>query len=42
MNDPQRELLRIFEGHGLDAAQQVLAQLLVCGVTPQEGHVIRL
>jgi hypothetical protein len=42
VNDPQRELLRIVEGRGLDAAQQVFAQLLAGGVTPQEGHVIRL
>ncbi|MDP3515617.1 MAG: DUF2855 family protein [Pseudohongiella sp.] len=42
VNDPQRELLTIVEGHGLDAAQQVFAQLLAGGVTPQEGHVIRL
>ena len=42
VNDPNRELLRIVEGRGLDAAQQVFAQLLAGGVTPQEGHVIRL
>lgn len=42
VNDPQRELLKIVEGHGLDAAQQVFAQLLAGGVAPQEGHVIRL
>lgn len=42
VNDPQRELLRIVEGHGLEAAQQVFAQLLAGAVTPQEGHVIRL
>jgi len=42
VNDPQHELLRIVEGHGLEAAQQVFAQLLAGGVTPQEGHVIRL
>ena len=42
VNDPQRELLKIVEGHGLDAAQQVFAQLLAGGATPQQGHVIRL
>ena len=42
VNDPQRELLRIVEGHGVDAAQQVFAQLLAGGVKPQAGHVIRL
>jgi hypothetical protein len=42
VNDPQRQLLRIIEGHGLDAAQQVFAQLLGGDVAPQEGHVIRL
>jgi hypothetical protein len=42
VNDPNRELLRIVEGQGLDAAQLVFAQLLAGAVTPQEGHVIRL
>ena len=42
VNDPQRELLRIVEGRGLDAAQQVFAQSLAGIVSPQDGHVIRL
>jgi len=42
VNDPQRDLLRINEGQGLEAARQVFEQLLAGRVTPRQGHVIWL
>lgn len=42
VQDPQRDLLSIEEGEGLDAARQVFEQLLAGRVSPREGHVIRL
>ena len=42
VDDPQRDLLRIKEGEGLDDARQVFEQLLAGRVAPREGHVIRL
>lgn len=40
--DPQRDLLGIQEGCGLEDARQVFEQLLAGRVAPREGHVIRL
>lgn len=42
VTDPQRDLLSIEEGQGLEAARDVFEQLLAGGVAPRQGHVIRL
>ncbi|MHA7833060.1 MAG: DUF2855 family protein [Algiphilus sp.] len=42
LNDPQRDLLRVQTGQGLEGARAVFAQLLAGSVAPREGHVIRL
>lgn len=42
VTDAQRDLLRVVEGHGLDDARQVFAQLLAGRVAPRDGHVIGL
>ncbi len=42
VNNPQCELLKVVQGHGLEDARQVFGQLLAGRVKPQEGHVIRL